>query len=88
MYFCYMTQYEYEELSTSEQVIALLHGEIISRCIHNGLSYYLFYINNFFIEVEMDRERKQILDIIPFTNGEHFDKYLDRIDMAKLMGKY
>jgi hypothetical protein len=48
-------------------------------------SYFLYYLESFYVEVVVDTTVHKITEVTPFKNGVRLDKYANKVDLKVLM---
>lgn len=77
-----MELYEFSLLPISDKGETLWeNGEFIISLKEGTLSYSLYSLFGYFVEVNLCNTENQIIDIRPFKKGEILDKYLEFIKL-------
>jgi hypothetical protein len=78
--------YEYNLLSTDEKAQTLWDlGEFIVSRKSKTNSANLYSISDFFVEVNYDNDKNEIVDLRSFKSNKLLEPYLDYIDLEKLL---
>ena len=82
-----MTNYEFTALDINERANLLWEkGIFLDRYRDNEKGINLYYLHNFYVEVTISNNpTEEIIDISPFKNGIRFEKYLDKINLLKIL---
>ncbi len=78
--------YEYNLLSTDEKAQTLWDkGEFIVSRKSKTNSANLYSLSDFFVEVNYDNDKNEIVDLRSFKSHKLLEPYLDYIDLEKLL---
>jgi len=61
------------------------NGDFVISVKENDYSYSLYSLNGYYVEVRISNADSSITDIIPFKKGELLEKYLEYVDMSRLL---
>ena len=74
-----ITLYEFRCLSDQEQYhLVFNEGTFIDSKINGNQRFALYALDMFFVEVEYDNDRNNIINKIPFVTGQILDKYVPK----------
>jgi hypothetical protein len=78
--------YEYNLLSTEEKAQTLWDkGEFIVSSKSKSTSANLYSLSDFFVDVNYDNKKNEIVDLRSFKSHKLLEPYLDLIDLSKLL---
>lgn len=71
-----MTLSEFRLLSDEKQYeITFMQGDFIDYYLQGNLRYSLYAVNRLFVEIEYDRKKNKIMNLVSFIEGEKLDRY-------------
>ncbi|MDH5599092.1 MAG: hypothetical protein OEY34_08205 [Cyclobacteriaceae bacterium] len=60
-------------------------GDFLAHLNFGSVKYYLYNLENFYVEIAYSTERKKITQVIPIQNINQLDRYLDEIDISEAL---
>jgi len=80
-----MEIYDFNKLTIDEKTnFAWNSGTFIASIKVEVKAFTLYHTNNFYIEIEYDRELNSIIAIRTFKRAKRLDKYIDSVELEKL----
>ncbi len=77
--------YEFNLLSIDEKVnFTWQNASFIESVRHGEKGYALYYVKEFYIEMELDKQQEAIISITAFKQGVRLEKYLEFVKLEKL----
>ncbi len=76
-----LTIYEFSRLSFAEKAeLIKSQGVFLENLGDAGNEINLYYLQGFFVEVEVNKLQNIVVDITPFKQGYRIRKYMDKIN--------
>lgn len=76
--------YEFNRLPINERANYLwANGTFIMNVKQTEHSFNLYTLNSYYVEVKLLNSNNEIVEIVPFKQGERLNKYLDFINVLK-----
>ena len=77
--------YNLEQFSSVDlyrKAVLIFHdGNLMMEHTDNEILCQLFFIQNFYVEVIIDRKSQRVINIHGFRNGRNLDKYLSKVKL-------
>lgn len=74
--------YEFARLTLVEKAELISNqGVFLENLGDSGNEINLYFLNGFFVEVEINKLQNMIVEIMPFKQGYKVKKYLDKINL-------
>jgi hypothetical protein len=81
-----VTLYEFNQLEKNERIQFVWdNGQFIETLKQSTNAFSLYSLSDFFVEFELQNEK--IVSVRSFKKGDHLDKYINQIDILKLLNE-
>ena len=76
---------QYQNLSLEARTeYAWIHGSLLNSRQGNQISFYLYKVADFFVEMIFDGNRKKILNVYAFDEEQTLSKYIETVCLDQL----
>ena len=79
-----MTICQFTLLKNNEKINTVLKGVFLAERIEQEVRFRLYYLQNFYVELRCDTDRRIIYGMRPFATKQSLEPYLNRVSISEI----